>query len=137
MPALTGVIETAVYVDHLARARSFYEDVLGLRPMLFDDRFCAYDVAGRSVFLLFLRGSTVNGVAAGSGRIPPHDGHGGLHMAFSVDTAELDAWSARLAEHAVAIESRITWPRGGTSLYFRDPDGNLLELVTPGLWPNY
>ena len=26
---------------------------------------------------------------------------------------------------------------GGESLYFRDPDGHLLELVTPGLWPNY
>ena len=27
--------------------------------------------------------------------------------------------------------------RGAVSLYFRDPDGNLGELVTPGLWANY
>ncbi len=26
---------------------------------------------------------------------------------------------------------------GGTSLYFRDPDGHLLELVTPGIWSIY
>jgi catechol 2,3-dioxygenase-like lactoylglutathione lyase family enzyme len=36
----------------------------------------------------------------------------------------------------IAIESRITWARGGTSLYFRDPDGHSLEVATPGLWPN-
>ena len=29
------------------------------------------------------------------------------------------------------------WPRGGESVYFRDPDGHLLELATPGLWPGY
>ena len=28
-------------------------------------------------------------------------------------------------------------PRGGTSLYFNDPDGNVVELATPGLWANY
>jgi hypothetical protein len=31
----------------------------------------------------------------------------------------------------------VVWPEGSTSIYFRDPDGHLLELVTPGLWPNY
>ena len=35
------------------------------------------------------------------------------------------------------IESRVTWERGGTSLYFRDPDHRLVELATPGLWPSY
>ena len=31
----------------------------------------------------------------------------------------------------------MKWPRGGESLYFRDPDGHLVELATPGLWANY
>jgi catechol 2,3-dioxygenase-like lactoylglutathione lyase family enzyme len=42
-----------------------------------------------------------------------------------------------LAAQGVVVESRITWPRGGTSLYFRDPDGHSVEVATPGLWPNY
>ena len=51
MPKLSGVIETALYVDDLDRARAFYERVLGLEPLTADSRFLAYDVGGRSVLL--------------------------------------------------------------------------------------
>ncbi|MFN0129142.1 MAG: hypothetical protein ACKV19_20930 [Verrucomicrobiales bacterium] len=34
----------------------------------------------------------------------------------------------------IPVESRIRWPGGATSLYFRDPDGHAVELATPGLW---
>ncbi len=36
-----------------------------------------------------------------------------------------------------AIEGATSWSRGGRSIYFRDPDGHLLELATPGLWSVY
>ena len=48
----------------------------------------------------------------------------------------MSAWERHLATRGIAIESRVTWPRGGTSLYFRDLDGHSIELATPGLWPN-
>lgn len=135
-PPLGGVLETGLYVDDLARAAAFYEGVMGLKPMRADERFIAYPV-GATVLLLFLRGSTHEAIAMPFGTIPPHDGAGRLHFAFSAAAADLDRWRARLAAHGVAIEGEARWPKGGTSLYFRDPDGNLAEIATPGLWANY
>jgi len=136
-PALNGVLETCLYVADLDQAIQFYTDVLGLRRMQHDERFCAFDVAGRSVLILFARGKTLEPTPVGNGFIPPHDGSGPAHCAFSITAAVLDAWVARLAAHGVPVESRVTWPRGGHSVFFRDPDGHLLELVTPGTWDTY
>jgi catechol 2,3-dioxygenase-like lactoylglutathione lyase family enzyme len=137
MPTLLGVLETVLYVDDFARACAFYEQVLGLNGIYRDQRLCSYDVHGRGVLLLFLRGQSLETVRLPGGTIPPHDGHGPVHIAFSIAADELAAWEKRLREAKIAIEGRTTWPRGGESLYFRDPDGHLLELATPGLWPGY
>jgi catechol 2,3-dioxygenase-like lactoylglutathione lyase family enzyme len=136
-PQLGRVLETALYVDDLDRAARFYESVLQLTNLSKDSRFRAYDVGGVSVLLLFKRGGTLQTVHLPGGTIPPHDGHGPLHMGFAIGADELPAWEARLGAHGVAIEGRTDWPRGGHSIYFRDPDGHLLELVTPGVWPTY
>ncbi len=49
----------------------------------------------------------------------------------------MEAWRRRLESEGVAVESVVTWPGGAKSLYFRDPDGNLAELITPGFWSIY
>ncbi|MFZ5691695.1 MAG: VOC family protein [Pseudomonadota bacterium] len=134
---LGRVLETALYVDDLGRAVQFYEQVLGLKVLSQDARFRAYDVGGISVLLLFQRGATLETVHLPGGTIPPHDGHGPLHMAFAIGAGDLAAWEQRLTEYGISIEGRTRWPRGGHSIYFRDPDGHLLELVTPGVWPTY
>ena len=135
-PRLAAVLETGLYVADLARARAFYESALALQPMFQDERLAAYPV-GPSVLLLFLRGSTLEPARLPGGVIPPHDGHGRLHYAFAVEAAELARWREQLARHGVSIEGEVSWPKGGHSVYFRDPDGHLLELATPGLWANY
>jgi catechol 2,3-dioxygenase-like lactoylglutathione lyase family enzyme len=136
-PKLDRVIETCLYVDDLGRAGAFYEGVLGLAAMTGDARFRAYDVGGKSVLLLFRRGATLETVRMPGGTIPPHDGHGPLHIAFAVSAEELLDWEARLDRHGVAIEGRTDWSGGGKSVYFRDPDRHLVELATPGLWAIY
>jgi catechol 2,3-dioxygenase-like lactoylglutathione lyase family enzyme len=137
MPDLVGVLETVLYVDAFERACPFYEQVLGLNSIYRDTRLCAYDVGARGVLLLFLRGHSLQTVKLPGGTIPPHDGSGPVHIAFSIAAGELAAWETQLAEAEVAIEGRTRWPRGGESIYFRDPDGHLVELATPGLWPGY
>jgi catechol 2,3-dioxygenase-like lactoylglutathione lyase family enzyme len=133
-PSASAVLETALYVDDLARARAFYEGVLGLRPMLADGRMAALDVGGRSVLLLFLRGASTRPIPTPGGAIPPHDGAGPIHMALAIGRDDVDAWERHLAAAGVPVEGRVSWPRGGVSLYVRDPDGQLVELATPGLW---
>ncbi|GGF65718.1 lactoylglutathione lyase [Azorhizobium oxalatiphilum] len=135
-PPVTRVVETGLYVDDLARASAFYEGVLGLAPMLADARFRAYPL-GDTVLLLFLRGTALETIHLPGGTIPPHDGSGPLHFALAVAEADIPAWRAHLAAHGIAIEGETQWPKGATSLYFRDPDGHLVELVSPGLWANY
>lgn len=139
MPRLDGILETALYVEDMERARGFFEGVMGLEPFTADHRFTAYDAGAGSVLLLFLQGETLETVELpdGMGTIPPHDGKGRIHMALAIPTGELGAWESRLEAHGIPIEGRTHWPRGGESLYFRDPDGHLLELATPGVWPNY
>src|SRR3954453_7645945 len=137
MPTLNGVLETALYVDDMARARRFYEDVLNLSAIYEDSRLCAYAAGARSVLLLFRRDASTETVTLPGGTIPPHDGHGPLHVAFAIAAADLGTWEERLASHGIEIEGRTRWSRGSESLYFRDPDGHLLEFATPGLWATY
>lgn len=136
-PRLNGVLESALYVDDLERGRSFYRDVLGLAELFADPRMCAFDAGNRTILLLFLRGATLKTVELPGGTIPPHDGHGPLHLAFAIAREELADWEARLAAQGIPIEGRTDWPRGGHSIYFRDPAGHLVELATPGLWTTY
>jgi len=137
MPKLDGILETAIYTEDMVRSRAFYEGVLGLEPIYSDDRLSAYAVAGHDVLLVFRKGTTGKTVTLPSGTIPGHGGAGTLHVAFAIGKDELDRWETHLASRGVAIEGRNDWSRGGRSIYFRDPDGHLLELATPGLWSVY
>lgn len=136
-PRLTGILETGIIVADVPRAVAFYTRVFGLTVMFSDFRMAALDVAPGQALLVFLAGSSDAGSHVPGGFVPGFDATGRSHFAFSVTAASLDAWRDRLAAEQVAIESEVTWPRGAVSLYFRDPDGNLGELVTPGLWANY
>lgn len=136
-PPLGKVLETSLYVTNLGRARDFYETVMGLVPMMQDARLTAYPCGPGSVLLLFQQGTTGKPAPTPGGVIPEHDGSGRLHYAFAIAADALQDWRTHLAGHDVAIESEVKWPRGGCSIYFRDPDANLVELATPGLWENY
>jgi catechol 2,3-dioxygenase-like lactoylglutathione lyase family enzyme len=129
-PPLEGVHEAALYTHDLERAERFWRRI-GL-PMI--GRAAGRHVffrAGRDLLLLFDPRAT----SEAGGRVPAHGGSGAGHVAFSVpDGAALDAWRARLELAGVSVEAETAWPSGGRSLYFRDPDGNSIELITRGSW---
>ena len=127
---IKAVIETAIYVDDLQAAEAFYGTILGLPVMGREaDRHVFFQVGDADVLLAFLAETTRKG-----DRLPPHGASGPGHFALGIDADSFDAWRKLLQDHGVSIEKEVEWPRGGRSLYFRDPAGNSVELITPGLW---
>ena len=125
-----AIIETAVYVDDLRATEAFYGTVLGLRVMGKEPgRHVFFQVGEASVLLAFLAEATLKG-----DQLPPHGATGPRHFALGIEAEAFDAWRKLLQGHGVSIEKEVEWPKGGKSLYFRDPAGNSVELVTPGVW---
>jgi catechol 2,3-dioxygenase-like lactoylglutathione lyase family enzyme len=127
---IQAVIETAIYVDDLDAAEDFYGRILGLGVLGKEPgRRVFFQVGDRSVLLAFLPEATLPG-----GKLPSHGARGPGHFALGIEKHTFDAWRLHLESNGVPIEKELKWPIGGKSLYFRDPAGNSVELVTPGVW---
>jgi len=133
-PPVEGLLETSLYANDVGRTAAFYRELFGFKALVESPRLVAFEVAARHVLLVFQDGATEEDVHDARGTIPGHDGRGRLHLALSIAAADYEAWRSRLADRGIAISGEYRWPRGGASLYFRDPDGALVELATPGLW---
>jgi catechol 2,3-dioxygenase-like lactoylglutathione lyase family enzyme len=131
MPSVNGILEMALYVDDLQRSARFYQSLFGFAPLVVAERLVALAVREGQVLLLFKKQA--------SRQLSPgaHDGDGQLHVAFAIAADTVDQWRARLSESGIVVEEDREWERGGRSLYFRDPDGHLVELGSPGIWANY
>jgi catechol 2,3-dioxygenase-like lactoylglutathione lyase family enzyme len=130
IPPVEAVVETAVYAADLAAAERFYAGVLGL-PVVGHEpgRHVFFRVGAGGVLLVFDPAATLRG-----GVLPPHGATGPGHFALGVRADTLGDWRRHLAASGIEVEKEYTWPRGGHSVYFRDPAGNSVELVTPGVW---
>lgn len=138
IPPIRGIVETAIGVADIDRAAAFYINVLGLERMVGDERFCAFNAGPGHVLLLFRHGASEHDMQHPGGRIPGHGSSGQHHYAFAVESeSELEEWARHLESCGVPVESEMRWAPSVRSIYFRDPDGNLGEFATPGLWPNF
>ena len=130
MKAIQCLVETGIYADDLDQAERFYRDVLGLTVWSKEaGRHVFFQVGDRDMLLVFRAQTTLRG-----DRLPAHGSRGPGHFALGIAAEDLDDWREQLGKHRVAIEHEEAWERGGHSLYFRDPAGNSVELITPGLW---
>ncbi len=129
-PGIAGILETVLYVADLDRAERFYVDVMGLRQIGKEaDRHVFFRV-GTGVLLLFRADRTRK-----AGTLPAHGAHGEIHVCLKIDPGVYEAWHTCIRDHGIAIEREMRWPNNGRSFYFRDPDGNLLELADADIWP--
>ena len=129
MPQIHGVHETVLYAADVAALVAFYTHVVGLTAIdPPDEHSAAFRLPDGNLLLVFdpARSSTPNRF------VPEHGTTGAGHLAFRVD--ELDGFADQLRRHDVAIEREITWPKGGRSIYFRDPAGNSVEYVEGEIW---
>ncbi|HUF25508.1 MAG TPA: VOC family protein [Gemmatimonadaceae bacterium] len=124
------ILESCLYAGDLAAAESFYARVLGLEVIGRVEGRHVFFRCGDGVLLIFDPAAT----AERGGQAPPHGAKGPGHLAFAVTASELIGWREHLARAQVEIEAEVGWPRGGRSIYFRDPAGNSIELAEPVMW---
>jgi catechol 2,3-dioxygenase-like lactoylglutathione lyase family enzyme len=128
-PRVTGILETVLYVSDIDRAERFYREVMALQQIGKDATRHVFFRVGSGVLLLFRAERTRL-----SGNVPPHGADGEIHVCFTVSPDEYETWKRRLDLHGVQIQHETVWPNG-RSFFFRDPDGNLLELADADIWP--
>jgi catechol 2,3-dioxygenase-like lactoylglutathione lyase family enzyme len=129
--SLDRILETAIYADDLTEADRFYGEILGLECIARVDGRHLFYRCGGGVLLVFNPRATME---PSDSSVPRHGMRGEGHVAFAVNDEDLAAWRSHLRAHAIEIESEVTWPRGGRSLYVRDPAGNSVELASPTIW---
>jgi lactoylglutathione lyase len=119
----------AITVQDMDRAVGFYRDVLGFEVL---GQLVLNDGAFRLVYLQAGAGRIELFAFSEEGRgLDPsarNEDLGFKHVAFQVD--DVDAVARRLHEHGVDFTVEPTDAPGAVRLaFFRDPDGNLLEIV--------
>jgi catechol 2,3-dioxygenase-like lactoylglutathione lyase family enzyme len=129
-----GILETVLYAKDLDAARAFYRDVLGLEPFASLAGRHLFYRCGDQVLLIFNPEATEVPPVPGALPVPAHGARGSGHICFRASASEIDAWVERLQAKGVAVEADFEWPKGGRSIYFRDPAGNCLEFAEPRIW---
>ena len=115
-----------IEVAELARAESFYTNVLGLTVVArFGDQVLL-DCGGQNLALFEVPRAPLDAGARQS--IISHPlGRG--HHAFKVSRDDFNGARERLAKAGVESAAPIDWG-DHDCIYFLDPDGNLLEMVS-------
>jgi catechol 2,3-dioxygenase-like lactoylglutathione lyase family enzyme len=120
--AIRAIDYTVIFVRDMTAMRRFYEDILGF-PLLreLSPRWIEYRVGDNTLAL-----AKPSLTAAD---VPTPNGSASLQLAFKVSAPEVDQCADELVRQGVNLLSAPTDRIfGHRTLFFRDPDGNLLEV---------
>jgi catechol-2,3-dioxygenase len=128
------VVETCIYSSDLESMKNFYAGILGLSVIQEERDKLIFLKAGKSMLLIFdpMRTSATNGSLPAHGALTPPSS---IHFALEIEEQEYHASKQLLVNNNITIEKEVNRDSHAKSIYFRDPAGNLVELLTPGGWP--
>lgn len=114
---VTGIDHTVLYVSDLKRSRAFYVDFLGM-TVAHEGDSNAFLRCGKEEVILF---QTRHGQAASGGKEINH-------MALRLESGEYEEVKAAVEQAGFKVSGR---PGDDHCIYFNDPDGHRLQLLTP------
>jgi catechol 2,3-dioxygenase-like lactoylglutathione lyase family enzyme len=120
--SIRAIDYTVIFARDMAAMRHFYEDVLGFPPLReLSPGWIEYRIGNNTLAL-----ARPSRTAADA---PTPAGSASLQLAFKVSAVEVDSCADELLAKGVALLSPPTNQGfGHRTLFFRDPDGNLLEV---------
>jgi catechol-2,3-dioxygenase len=141
MPSPLGMFEVQLAVRDLAGMTAFYREALGLAVSLEDEARgrTHFRVGGGQLILARVESEADASpdwpglppplLTSGDRRAPTPVAHGPIHFAVEVEPTELVARGERLRAAGHDVRGPFRWPGGRRSIYLRDPEGNVAELI--------
>lgn len=123
-----GLGEIALRVNDLDKMQQFYTEIVGLPLMRRFEQAAFFKIADgyaghTQILALFDRSNTPDYQGLDSAKSTVD------HIAFAIDLANFDTEKHRLEQLGISLHtSQHTWVHW-RSLYFHDPEGNLVEYV--------
>ncbi|HEX6026920.1 MAG TPA: VOC family protein [Solirubrobacter sp.] len=115
---LDGICELTLETSDPEALERFYCETLGCEVLARQDDRIWLSCGERTRLGLWTPGEKEFGDRGGS--------H--VHFAFSVTSGSLDRLRERLQEHGVEHEGPVEHEGGDRSIYFEDPEGNVVEV---------
>lgn len=134
-PHLIGTLESALYAEDLDAAAAFWTGIIGLPQIGHAPGRHVFFRCGGQILLVFDPRATIQPPGPDARLpVPPHGAQGAGHFCMAAAPEMIGAWKTYLQSKGVAIEADLDWPKGGRSIYFRDPAGNSIEIADPAIW---
>jgi len=152
-------------VKDVGASTEFYKKVFNLEPFLDTPRMSGFSFSHTTLLLFQLGATAANSpMPDNRGTIPGHGPTGNIldllvpkeaslspsadnslpsaslnqHFCLAVQSPDdVRAWEKWFDEKDVKILGNVDWQRGGRSVYFADPDGNVGEVGSRGIWAHY
>jgi catechol 2,3-dioxygenase-like lactoylglutathione lyase family enzyme len=120
--SIRAIDYTVIFVRDMAAMRRFYEGILRFSlTRELSAGWIEYQIGGNTL-ALSRPGRTAKDA-------PTPTGSASLQLAFKVAADDVDRCADELVRHGVdLLEPPTNQPFGHRTLFFRDPDGNLLEV---------